>query len=51
MDIAVFRYMERLHLSYQQALETPWAEIERALFIWSLDGDRDKLEVERQKSK
>lgn len=42
--------MERLHLSYREVLETPWSEIERAFFIWSLDKDHDNLEVERSKN-
>lgn len=47
----LLRYMERLHLSYREAaIETPWAEIERAFYLWSLDNDRDKLETERQKA-
>lgn len=40
----LFRYMEGMHLSYRQAIETPWAEIERAFYIWSLDTERVKLE-------
>lgn len=43
-EIMLFRYMERLGISYQEAaLETPWAEIERAFYIWSLDSESDKL--------
>jgi len=42
--------MERFHLSYREALDTPWSEIERAIFIWSLDSERGKLEEERSKA-
>lgn len=42
--------MERLHLSYGQALETPWREIERAMLVWSMDRERDNLDRERQKT-
>lgn len=45
----LFRYMERLHLSYEQALTTPWAEVERAFYIWSLDADRDRFRTEGSK--
>jgi hypothetical protein len=46
----MFRYMERMHLSYAQALNTPWSEINRAFYIWSLDSERAKLETERQQA-
>ncbi len=46
----LFRYQERMHLSYEEVTKkTPWAEIERAFYIWSLDSERDKLETDRQK--
>lgn len=47
----LLRYMERLHLSYRDAIKEPWSVIERAFFVWSLDGERDKLEVRRQEHK
>lgn len=44
----MFRYREHFHLSYQQLLDEPIEEIERAMIIWSMDSKRDKLESERQ---
>lgn len=44
----LLRYMERLHLSFQEAISEPWSEIERAHFVWSLEAERDKLEAKRQ---
>lgn len=48
-ELALFRYRERFGLSYNEAMNEPAEEIERALLIWSLDAQRDKLESERQK--
>lgn len=45
----LFRYQERMHISYREAVATPWAEIERADFIWGLESRRDKLEEKRQR--
>jgi hypothetical protein len=45
----LFRYQERMKISYKEAATTPWQEIQRAFYIWSLDYDRDKLETERHK--
>ena len=47
----LFRYQERLHLSYDEVINTPWSEIERAHYVWSLDSSRDKLELKRQEAK
>jgi hypothetical protein len=47
-ELMLYRYQEHFHLSYQQAIETPWAEIERAHFVWSLEAKRVKLEEKRQ---
>lgn len=44
-DIALFHYRERLHLSYQQAMDEPNEEIERAFTIWNLEAYRDKLKA------
>ena len=35
--------MERMHLTYQEALDTPNEVIERAFLIWELDQARVKL--------
>lgn len=43
-----FRYRERFGLSYEQALQEPNEEIERAFLIWSLDAARANLESKRQ---
>lgn len=41
----LLRYQERMHVSwYVAAIETPWEEIEKAHYVWSLDAERDKLE-------
>ncbi len=42
-DIRLFRYMERMHLTYEQAMSEPVEVINRAFFIWSLDSKRDNL--------
>jgi hypothetical protein len=47
----LFRYQERMHITYQEVCATPWEQIERAFFIWSLDSRRDKLEADRQAHK
>lgn len=47
MHLKLFTYMERMHLSYQQAVETPWPEIEYAFVVWSIQAARDKLGQER----
>jgi hypothetical protein len=47
-ELTFFRYRERFHLSYAEAAAEPWAEIERAVYIWSLDKRRDKVESARQ---
>jgi hypothetical protein len=50
MEVMLIRYQERMHVSYEDAaMKTPWSEIERAFYIWSLDSERDKLEIERQR--
>jgi hypothetical protein len=35
--------MERLHLTYEQAMNEPIEVINRAFVIWELDAKRDKL--------
>jgi hypothetical protein len=48
MELMVFRYQERMRLSYHQAaIETPWSEIERAFFIWSLDAEKADVDEKR----
>jgi hypothetical protein len=48
MEVMLFRYQERMHLSYEQAaIQTPWAEIERAFYIWSLDKERADIDEKR----
>lgn len=47
----LYRYQEHFHLTYQQAIETPWCEVERAHFIWSLESQHAKLEEKRQQFK
>lgn len=39
--------MERLHISYAEAIATPWEEVERAFLVWSLDNDRAILEEKK----
>lgn len=46
----LFRYMEALHVSYWEAVATPWTEIERAFFIWSLDKDKSDADSKRNTS-
>lgn len=48
-EIQFFRYRERMHLSYVDAINEPLEEVNRAILIWSLDAERDKLESERRK--
>lgn len=47
-ELAFFQYRERMHLSYAEASQEPWEEVQRALFIWSKQDERDKLEADRQ---
>lgn len=49
-EVAFFRYREKFHLSYEEAMNEPQEEIERAILIWQLDNERVKLEKERQKN-
>jgi hypothetical protein len=50
-EVAFFRYREHFHLSFNEAMDEPIEEIERAILIWSLDDKRVKLESERQNNK
>lgn len=43
--------MERLHLNYDEAINTPNEVVERAFLIWKLDEQRDELERAQQKTK
>jgi hypothetical protein len=48
MEVMLFRYQERMNISYTQAaIETPWAEIERAFFVWCLDAERAEIDDKR----
>nr|DAP75783.1 MAG TPA: hypothetical protein [Caudoviricetes sp.] len=38
-------------MSYQEYLEEPYEEVERALYIWKLQDERDKLEQKRAEQK
>lgn len=43
--------MERLHISYAEAVATPWEEVDRAFYIWSLDSDRAILEEKKGRAR
>ncbi|GAA1073964.1 hypothetical protein GCM10009648_07410 [Tsukamurella spumae] len=43
-EIKVFRYREKFRMSYNELLHEPAAEIRKAMLVWSLDSERDKLE-------
>lgn len=47
-DVKLFTYREALGLTYEQALNEPNEEIERAFVIWSLKRERDKLEAAKR---
>ena len=49
LEVNLFRYRERMHLSYEQLMSEPFEEIQRAFVIWAHDAERDKLEVARSK--
>jgi hypothetical protein len=40
--------MEKLGIPYLVAVQEPLEVIRRLVFIWSLDGERDKLEEKRR---
>jgi hypothetical protein len=42
----LFRYREAFHLSYEEVLNEPNEEIERAFLIWEKDRLRAKLKKE-----
>jgi hypothetical protein len=44
----LFLYRERLGLSYEQAVDEPNEEVERAFVIWSLKQQHDTLEAARR---
>jgi hypothetical protein len=50
-DIRIFRYRERMRISYSQIVgqlvPEPNEELEKAFLIWSLDDERAKLEAAR----
>jgi hypothetical protein len=44
--VQLFRYREKMGLTYYEALKEPYEEIERAFLIWELDNVRAKLKKE-----
>lgn len=40
--IRLVRYRERMGLTYQEALNEPYEEIERAFLVWELEAIRDR---------
>jgi hypothetical protein len=47
----MLRYREAFHLSSAQMDDEPIPVIKQTLLIWSLDSQRAKLDLERQKTK
>lgn len=48
-EIQEFRYRERFGLSYEQLINEPAAEVRKAFLIWSLDSERDNVEIGKRK--
>jgi len=47
-DLLIFRYQQEFNLSYNDVLREPEEALERAILIWSLYDERDKLEEKRR---
>lgn len=49
-DVQLLRYQDRRQLTTPELEAEPYWAIYKAMMIWSLDNDRDMLEIERQKN-